>query len=225
MVEKYVKLVGIALDENLSFKHHVNLIKGKLNRANFILARSGKFLTQEVRVLVYNSLVKSVLEFGSWVYGHCGKSLIDQLYILQKKIVRNVVGARGKVHTNPLFARLGFLKLPDLIQYNTQVTGWNIWNRKAPENLCDGYIKVFPTRDTRSSQGKNFKVPFCKTSHMEIAPCYSITKNWNCLNEDMKNIQKLVSFKAKLMANTFERYLQEPPCKIKNCYACSLEAL
>jgi len=83
--EKFVKLVGIALDEKLTFKHHVNLIKAKLNRANFILARSSKFLTQEIRVLVYNSLVKSVLEFGSWVYGHCGKSLIEKLFILQKK--------------------------------------------------------------------------------------------------------------------------------------------
>jgi len=223
--ENYVKLVGIALDEKLSFKHHINLIKVKLNVANFILAQSGKILTQEIRVLVYNSLVKSVLDFGSWVYGHCAKSLIDQLYVLQKKIVRNVVGARGKVHTNKFFARLGILKIPDIIDYNTLITGWKIWNSKAPENLCNGYEKITPIRNTRSALSKNFKVPFCKTSHMEIAPCYSITKNWNCLNEDMKNIQKLVSFKAKLMANTFERYLQEPPCKIKNCYACSLEAL
>ena len=113
--EKFVKLVGIALDEKLTFKHHVNLIKAKLNRANFILARSSKFLTQEIRVLVYNSLVKSVLEFGSWVYGHCGKSLIEKLFTLQKKIIQNVTGHRGKPHTNQLFIRLSLLKLPKLI--------------------------------------------------------------------------------------------------------------
>jgi len=220
--EKFVKLVGVALDENLSFKYHLNLIKVKLNQANFILARSGRFLTQEVRVIIYNSLVKSVLEFGSWVYGHSGKTQMDQLFILQKKIVRNVTGVRRKAHTNDLFIRLGFLKVPEIIEYNTRIMGWKIWNGVAPGHFCEGYEKVSSLRNTRSAGDRNFMVPFCKNKKMERASCYSVTKTWNEIDSVVKNTEKLCQFKKKLMSEYFESYRLEPSCKIKNCYACSL---
>ena len=220
--EKFVKLVGVALDENLSFKHHVKQIKIKLNRANFILAKSGKFLTQEIRVLVYNTLVKSVLEFSSWVYGNSGKSIIDELFRLQKKIVRNVMGVRRRVHTNSLFIKLGFLKLSDLIEYNTRVIGWKIWYGKAPENLSEGYEKASLARKTRSSNEQNFKIPFCKKEKLKVASCYSVTKCWNNIDRDTKKIEKLGKFKRKLVSQYFDSYSREKPCNIKNCYACSL---
>ena len=220
--EKFVKLVGVALDENLFFKHHVKQIKIKLNRANFILAKSGKFLTQEIRVLVYNTLVKSVLEFSSWVYGNSGKSIIDELFRLQKKIVRNVMGVRRRVHTNSLFIKLGFLKLSDLIEYNTRVIGWKIWYGKAPENLSEGYEKASLARKTRSSNEQNFKIPFCKKEKLKVASCYSVTKCWNNIDRDTKKIEKLGKFKRKLVSQYFDSYSREKPCNIKNCYACSL---
>ena len=223
--EKYVKLVGVALDEKLSFKHHAHHMKTKLNRANFILARSGKFLPLEVRILVYNSLVKSVLEFGSWVYSHCGKTIIDQIFRLQKKIVRNVIGVKGRVHTNQFFIDLGLLKFRDLIDYNTKVIGWKIWNKSAPENLCEGYEETASIHNTRYARDLNFKIPFCKKATLKFAPCYSVTKNWNEVNIEFKKIEKLGEFKAKMAYEYFENYRREPKCKIKNCFACSKTAL
>jgi len=197
-------------------------MKAKLNRANFILARSGKFLTLEVRILVYyNSLVKSILEFGSWVYGHSGKTAIEQLFRLQKKIVRNVIGVKGRVHTNQLFIDLGFLKLPDLNEYNTRVIGWKIWNKTAPENFYHGYEKISPIHNTRFAHELNFNIPFCKKATLQVAPCYSVTKSWNAVNLESKKLEKLSEFKLKLLNEYFENYRREPECKIKNCFACS----
>ena len=223
--EKFVKLVGVALDENLAFKQHTNQIKIKLHRANFILARSGKFLTQEIRVLVYNSLVKSVLEFSSWVYGHCGKSIIEELFTLQKKIVRNVMGVRRRVHTNQLFINLGLLKLSDLIEYNTRVVGWKIWYEKAPTNLSDGYEKISLPRKTRSANEENFKIPFTKKEKMKVAPCYSVPKCWNTIDRETKKIASLGKFKRTLLAYYLDNYRNQSPCKIKNCYACSIDVM
>ena len=223
--EKFVKLVGVALDENLSFKHHVKQIKVKLNRANFILAKSGKFLTQEIRVLVYNTLVKSVLEFSSWVYGNSGKTIINELFILQKKIVRNVMGVKRRVHTNSIFSKLGLLKLSDLIEYNTRVVGWKIWYGKAPENLIEGYEKTSLARNTRSSNDQNFKVPFCKKEKLKVASCYSVTNCWNKIDRQTKKIEKLGKFKRKLLSEYFDNYRSEKPCTIKNCYACSIAVM
>ena len=42
---------------------------------------------------------------------------------------------------------------------------------------------------------------------------------------EFKNTEKLREFKGKIKSIYFERYLQEPPCKIKNCLACSAAIL
>ena len=222
--EKFVKLVGIALDENLSFKYHINHIKAKLNQANFILARSGKFLTKGIRILVYNSLVKSVLEFGCWVYGHCGKTLLDTLFKIQKKIIRNVVGVKGRTHTNALFIDLNFLKLPDIIDYNTKVLGCKIYYNRAPRNLCDGFEKFSSLRETRSTTEHLLNIPYCKNIKKEGSPCFSIPKCWNGMCLSLKKIDKLGKFKSALHTNYINDYRREPICTIKNCFSCSVSA-
>ena len=85
--EKFVRLVGVMLDEDLSFKHHVENVKAKLSRANFLMARSRNLLPVDVRVLIYNALVRSVLEFACVLYGSAGKGTIDVIEKMQKKIV------------------------------------------------------------------------------------------------------------------------------------------
>ena len=55
--EKFVRLVGVLLDEELSFKYHVAQVKAKLSRINFVIAKSRNLLPPNIRLLIYNSLV------------------------------------------------------------------------------------------------------------------------------------------------------------------------
>ena len=47
--EKYVRLVGVELDEDFSFKHHVSKIKAKLLRVNYLLARCKNILPTDIK--------------------------------------------------------------------------------------------------------------------------------------------------------------------------------
>ena len=46
--EKCVKIVGITLDEQLTFKYHIEAVKAKVNRANFFIAKSKQLLPVDV---------------------------------------------------------------------------------------------------------------------------------------------------------------------------------
>ena len=87
MEEKYVRLVGVLLDENLSFRHHVENLKTRLNKVNFVLARSKNVLPTNIRILIYNSLVRPVLEFACVLYGSAGIGTISILEKVQKKLL------------------------------------------------------------------------------------------------------------------------------------------
>mgnify|MGYP007027700656 CR=1 FL=1 len=221
--EKCVKIVGITLDEQLTFKYHIEAVKAKVNRANFFIAKSKQLLPVDVRLLIYNTLVKSVLEFGSWIYGNVSDNAMESLVKLQKKVVRNVAGVRGRCHTNPIYTELGILKLPDLIAYDKRVISYKIWYELAPKNFWEDYEKMVHAHfNMRSAMQKKFKQHLCKKKQMEVAPCYALVKEWNDIDENMKNLMKIRTFKKTLIQSYLDGYSREPRCDGKNCYSCSL---
>ena len=62
--DKYFKFVGILLDENLSWVHHLNHIRGKLSSANYAIAKVKNLLPKKIKLNIYNSLFRSHLEYS-----------------------------------------------------------------------------------------------------------------------------------------------------------------
>ena len=50
---KYVKYLGIVIDENLSWSIHINDLSKKISRSNGILAKLRYFATKKILILVY----------------------------------------------------------------------------------------------------------------------------------------------------------------------------
>lgn len=108
------KFLGLWIDPALNWKHHILSIANKLRQVNYNLARIKHILPTDTKLLIYNCLFKSVLEYGLVAWGSCPKSYQQTIAKLQKKAVRLVAGKKINSHTNPIFAKLGTLKLEDL---------------------------------------------------------------------------------------------------------------
>jgi len=219
--EKSVHLVGVLLEEELSFVHHIASIKAKLSRANFVLARSRNILPLNIRILIYNSLVRSVLEFACVLYGASRKGVVDIIEKLQKKIVRNVKGVWSRAHTNNIFSELGIMKVRDMIEYNQIILGHGIWYKTLPENIrLDFEPIVSIERKTRAATNMNLKVPFCSKEIFKSAPCFTIPTAWNTVSVEFKKMPKIKSFKNKIQKNYLDKYKNEPECTRNDCYSC-----
>ena len=221
MKEKSVRLVGVELDEEFSFKHHVRNVKAKLNRINYVLARSKNILPSDIRMLIYNSLVRSVLDFASILYGAARKGTITILEKIQKKIVRNIKGVSSRAHTNDIFLELGILKLSDLIEFNQAVFGHGVWYERLPTNIRTDFEQLSTVgSETRAIGKKTFKVPFCRKSFLESAPCLTVSNTWNNLDLNLKKNEKINSFKKSLLQVFFDKYRNEPKCSLAGCFSC-----
>ena len=62
--EKYVKFLGVLLDENLCWKYHINELSKKLSRTIGIFYKIRHFVPYEVLKLLYYSLFHSFLSYG-----------------------------------------------------------------------------------------------------------------------------------------------------------------
>ncbi|GFX75376.1 RNA-directed DNA polymerase from mobile element jockey [Trichonephila clavipes] len=94
---KSVKYLGVILDENLSFKHHILHLKHKFRALASIyspyFARNSP-LTLKNRVLIYTSIIRPVILYASPVWGHAAISNINLLEASQNIVIRQLTNAR-----------------------------------------------------------------------------------------------------------------------------------
>ena len=68
--DTFFKFVGVRLDEYLNWDQHIKYISSKISIANFVMNQAKKLLPMNIRMLVYNSLAKSYLEYGILAWGN-----------------------------------------------------------------------------------------------------------------------------------------------------------
>ena len=101
--ENSFKFVGHHLDEFLTWDYHINHIKNKLSRSNYLINSSKNVFPLHIRKQLYNSLFKPHLEFGVLAWGGVKANRLKNIVNLQKKCVRNVANKHFRSHTDALF--------------------------------------------------------------------------------------------------------------------------
>ena len=77
------------IDENLSFRSHVDSIKNKLLYHNYILLRVRQLLTREQMLLYYRTRVNPIIQYGVLVYGCAPFSNLQPIHRTQR-IMRTI---------------------------------------------------------------------------------------------------------------------------------------
>ena len=60
----FVKFLGILIDCNLKWKHHIDFISLKITKTTEILARLRRFVPTETLLMIYRSLIMLYFVFG-----------------------------------------------------------------------------------------------------------------------------------------------------------------
>ena len=113
---KHVKFLGLLLDENLSWKHHLSELSKKLARTCGIFFKVRHLLPTNVLVSLYYSLFASFLQYGIVVWGLTYDTYIKPIFILQKKVIRAIAFKNLSTPSTPIFLELHLLKLQDLFE-------------------------------------------------------------------------------------------------------------
>ena len=67
--EEGVKFLGVLIDENLDWKLHINNIKKKIGKGNYLLWRYKNKLTQPMKRTIYESFVRTHINYCLLVWG------------------------------------------------------------------------------------------------------------------------------------------------------------
>ena len=109
--------LGLTINENMSWKPHMDKIANKISKYSGILSRLKHFLPPQILKTIYCSIIQSNLNYSILAWGYdC-----DRLIKLQKKVIRIITSSRYNAHTQPLFKSLGLLTLEDMLKQNSLI--------------------------------------------------------------------------------------------------------
>jgi hypothetical protein len=189
-----MKILGIIFDNALSWRDHVSQMCGKLSMLIACLRQIKHCMNIKSKILFYNSYFIPVLDYCIVVWGRCGKSLLDKLFRLQKRILRTVFDDYISDAQN-LLKKGNVMSIYDRVDYNTAVLVYKCIHGEAP-----AYLKnMFATRriehyNLRQQEG-NLHVPKPRTSHFKQSFCYAGALTWNELPLYVKQIDNAQEFK------------------------------
>ena len=82
---KYVKILGLLLDKNLSWKFHLSELSKKLARTCGISFKIRSLLSTSKLILIDNTLFLPFLQYGIIIWGQTFASYLEPLVLIQKR--------------------------------------------------------------------------------------------------------------------------------------------
>lgn len=109
---KATNFLGITIDENCSWKVHIDMVCNKINRFVFALGRIRKLASLEIALQAYHGYIASVLRYGVIIWGNSVD--IERAFRAQKKCLRAICNINIRDSCRPFFRKHKILTLPCL---------------------------------------------------------------------------------------------------------------
>jgi hypothetical protein len=199
------KLLGILLDEYLTFNNHIAHICSKLSRANFCLRRISNFVSTKTLRTLYFSMFHSHLLYCSTITSCGSQTALNKISTLQKKAIRIITKSKASTHTPPLFLNSHILPFEKLLTQGKLLFMHSIAFNYAPTSFANIWLKN-ETRDNEYQLRNNdlFILPPFRIELFKKLPIYSLPLAWNELPDSLRYQHNRTTFKIALSDHLFD---------------------
>ena len=206
------------INENLSWKPHIDKIASKILKTTGVINRLKHILPVYILRTLYCSLIQSNLNYAILAWGfEC-----EKLNKVQKRAIRVITCSRYNAHTEPLFKHLELLKISDIFKLNILKFYYKLSHLKVPH-----YFQLFNTNRQGDIHGRetrfNYLLPINVTRLQLSQKCLR-----NYLPYILNMYHGPILEKVETHSfNGFSGYAKnkiingyQVDCQISNCYIC-----
>ena len=113
----HIKFLGVILDENLTWNHHINEICSKLKGLFHIFYNIRNYLSKVNIKTIYYALVYSRIKYGITVYGQACKTKMQRIQTLQNQLLKVISGKDYRFSTDELHDEFNLLLIKDIAKH------------------------------------------------------------------------------------------------------------
>ena len=209
--------LGITLNENMSWKNHINNIGRKISKIIGTMCRIKKFVNTHILLKIYNSLILSHLHYGILCWGFDSQNLFK----LQKKAIRIICNSRYNSHTDPLFKKLNLLKIQDIFRVQCLKFFFNFENEKVPMYFLQSFSFPRGEHDHETRNRSLYQINRANRQTSKKTLKYYLP---SLLNETPDGILRKIythsldNFKQRIKSFYIDKYISS--CLKPRCYVC-----
>jgi len=200
-----IKFLGIHIDDKINWKNHIDLTLPKLSIACHVMRIIKPYMSLETLKMLYHSTFHSVISYGLIFWGISPHS--KRIFLMQKRIVRIMMGSRRLASCRRLFKNLKIL--PIMSQYIFSIMMFIIQHKHH-------FIVNSAIHNINTRQQSNFHQPAPNFTGFKHGIYYSGVKIHNNLPSHIKKLSdnprtfelKLKEFLYHLSYYSLEEYFK-----------------
>ena len=200
------KILGVNLDQDLTFETHVEELCKKLSKRLGLLRRISSYLKQKQKAYYYEAVIKPLLLYGSPIWSSSNKGNLDNVLRMQKRAARIILEAERRTPSVTMFNTLEWVPFYTEVYVNRCTLAYKRLNGLTP-NYINSLLKTnseVHSVNTRYSH-LNFVCPnFNRTTEGGRTFSVRTIKDWNALPPAMKQSVHAKCFKTKLFNSILE---------------------
>lgn len=187
-----IKYLGLELDENLRWKHHIEHIVSRLGRLTYKFYQIRNILSFRNLRVVYTSLAESVIRYCIVIWGGLFQESLKTLNVIQNTLLKILFKKNRRYSTEVLYRETTVMNVRQLYTYS-----------------CLMYIfetgkQGVESRNTRSCS--NITVPFYRTTLLQRFVFFDGPKIFNSLPPEIKNINNKAKYKKEITKYILSNY-------------------
>ena len=105
----HIKFLGLTINDSLTWKTHIDVILPKLSSACFAIRSVKPYVSQQTLKAIYYAYFHAIMSYGVIFWGQSPDS--SKVFLLQKRVIRTMMGCGRRDSCRRLFAELGILTL------------------------------------------------------------------------------------------------------------------
>ena len=157
------KFLGVIIDNNLSWKDHISFVCRKVARGIGVIIKARKVLHSESMKCLYYSFIYPYMIYCNQVWGSACKTNIQPLLILQKRVIRIILGVHPRSPSEPLFITLKFLSCENIFKYLIGRLMYRIYHGELSVLHCL-FTKYSDIHVHNTRQKCHYQMPLCRTN-------------------------------------------------------------
>ena len=201
------KLLGIIIDNKLSWNDHVDKLCTKLKASLYNLSRLKKTMDLKLKMLIMKGIFMSHLNYGIEIWGGTSQTNIKRLQIMQKKAIRKVFNQPPSSHTVTLFQSAGIPTVQQLIEISTLNYTKSCRSLNAPDNVKALYQTRTSNRSTRSACTDTVDIPYTNKQYVLNQIQIRSGNLWNNYPDEIKSLERR-KFKTKTKDFVMNKYTE-----------------
>ena len=198
------KFLGVYLDCNLSFETHYKELHLRLLKSGSVIRSLAKILPCSCLRNLYFTYFNSHLTYAATVWwSFLRKQQQDNLYLLQKRIIRSICNAPFRSHCMPIFKKLSILSIWDQMLLENCKLVFNIESDKCPISVLNLYGKQQSVYNTREFK---FAAPLHKSRRVNVSFLCKPISDWRRLPRNIRQIENIRTFTKGLKKELLDKY-------------------